>query len=242
MNILLHELNLRVLNAASFDELRDCAQEVIEAIGFKHYMYLVSLHDPSRQSGQETFSIGTYPEAWIECYMQKRYHLVDPTAVHVREHHYPLPWRNATFAAPRAAKMYAEAKSFGISAGLTCPVITPRKEVAGLGIARPGDADEAYEDSVRALPHAQLLTSYLHEAALRLLCITPEPRLEELTPRETQCLNLAAQGIGDGAIANRLGVNIRTVRFHLANVRLKLGAKTRTQMIARGIEINAIGL
>lgn len=242
MDIQLHELNLRVLTASSFDTLRDNAQQVVEALGFKHYLYLISLQDPSRHSGQKTFSIGTYPVAWIERYMEKRYHLVDPTAIHIREHHYPLPWRNATFAEPRAAKMYSEAKSFGISAGITCPVNTPHKEIAGLGLARPGDADEAYGDSLRALPHSHLLTCYLHEAILRLLQIAPEPRLEELTPREAQCLNLAALGVADGAIANRLGVNIRTVRFHLANVRLKLGATNRTQMIARGIEINAIGL
>lgn len=242
MDIHFHEHFLKVLNAPSTDALRDLVQQAVEMLGFQHYMYLLSLQDRSQPDGQRIFSLATYPAEWIEIYTANRYYLIDPAASHIRQHHYPLPWCNETFRSPKAAKMYAEARRFGISAGVTCPIVTQHKDIAGFGYAKAGDADECFADSVRSMPYGHLLASYMHEAVLRLLELHPAPRNKELTPREAQCLNLAALGINDGEIAERLGMNIRTVRFHLSNVREKLGASTRTQMIARGIEINAIGL
>ena len=242
MDAPLYEKFERILNADSVDELRELVQNVVEAMGFMHYMYLLSFQDPTQPDGYNIFSLATYPDAWIVRYTTESYHLIDPTAIHVRQHHYPLPWRNSTFSEPKAWKMYQEAKQFGVSAGVSCPIVTQQKDVAGFGYAKPGDADALFPESLASLPCGHLLSSYLHEAVTRLLDMRPRPRHAELSPREIQCLNLAAQGFADAEIAWRLGVNIRTIRFHLKNVRDKLGASTRLQMISRGIELNLIGL
>lgn len=238
----LYEAMLRVLNAETIEQLKGEAQDIIERLGFKHYMYLLSQQDPTQRDGFGLFYVATYPMEWLERYIQMDYHLIDPTAKHIRQHHYPLPWSSATFSEPKARKMYEEAKQFGISAGVTCPIVTQHKDVAGFGYAKPGDADVCFAESVASMPYGHLLSCYLHEAVMRLLDIQPKPRSAELTAREIQNLNLAAQGFADAEIAWRLGIHVRTVRFHLKNVREKLNANTRVQMISRAIELNIIGL
>lgn len=57
-----------------------------------------------------------------------------------------------------------------------------------------------------------------------------------LTPRETQVLEAMADGLTNKAIARRLGISLHTVKFHLESVFRKLGARTRTEAVARALE------
>lgn len=58
-----------------------------------------------------------------------------------------------------------------------------------------------------------------------------EALVEPLTPRETQVLELVADGLSNKAIAGALGVSDETVKFHLASVFGKLGASNRTDAV-----------
>ncbi|MCL4798512.1 MAG: alpha/beta fold hydrolase [Burkholderiales bacterium] len=58
----------------------------------------------------------------------------------------------------------------------------------------------------------------------------------ELTRREREILHLVAQGIGNAAIAERLAINVKTVRNHLTSIFDKLGVGDRAQAIVRARE------
>lgn len=53
-----------------------------------------------------------------------------------------------------------------------------------------------------------------------------------LTPPQRGLLELAARGLKDREIARQTGISERTVRFHFANVRRRLGAANRAQAVA----------
>jgi DNA-binding CsgD family transcriptional regulator len=57
---------------------------------------------------------------------------------------------------------------------------------------------------------------------------------ERLTARETEVASLLAKGYTDRDIAARLGIGRRTVETHVANVRAKLGLKSRRELLFRG--------
>jgi DNA-binding NarL/FixJ family response regulator len=52
-----------------------------------------------------------------------------------------------------------------------------------------------------------------------------------LTEREREVLHLAAEGLSNPDIANRLSISPRTVETHRANLMRKLGLKTQTDLI-----------
>jgi ATP/maltotriose-dependent transcriptional regulator MalT len=54
----------------------------------------------------------------------------------------------------------------------------------------------------------------------------------DLTPRELEVLQLVAQGLGDGEIAERLVLSPHTVHRHVANVRAKLRLPSRAAAVA----------
>ena len=62
-----------------------------------------------------------------------------------------------------------------------------------------------------------------------------EPPFEALTPREHDVLMLLAEGAGNRAIAERLGISDHTVKFHLSAIFGKLGVTTRTAAVRRAL-------
>ncbi len=56
-----------------------------------------------------------------------------------------------------------------------------------------------------------------------------------LTEREIEVFDLLARGHGDVDIGRRMGISARTVAFHVAEVRERLGAATRIQAVVAAI-------
>jgi DNA-binding NarL/FixJ family response regulator len=58
---------------------------------------------------------------------------------------------------------------------------------------------------------------------------------ESLTARELDVLHLLAEGLPNKAIALRLGISDQTVKFHVASIGGKLGARNRTDAVRLAI-------
>jgi DNA-binding NarL/FixJ family response regulator len=66
--------------------------------------------------------------------------------------------------------------------------------------------------------------------------------VETLTARETQVLELLAEGLSNKAIAGRLGISDQTVKFHVASIGGKLGAANRTEAVRLAVRRGLIAL
>ena len=62
----------------------------------------------------------------------------------------------------------------------------------------------------------------------------------DLTPREIECLELAADGKSEWEISRILGISEHTSEKHLLNAKTKLGAVNRTQAVAVAIRLGFI--
>lgn len=57
-------------------------------------------------------------------------------------------------------------------------------------------------------------------------------RQAHLTPREMDVLRLLPEGNSNKMIADELGISLPMVKFHVGNIREKLGAQDRTQVVS----------
>jgi DNA-binding CsgD family transcriptional regulator len=69
----------------------------------------------------------------------------------------------------------------------------------------------------------------------------PRAAAGPLSPREIECLRLAAAGKVDTEIGRLLTLSPRTARFHIENAKKKLGVATRAQAITEAMRRNLIG-
>jgi DNA-binding NarL/FixJ family response regulator len=65
---------------------------------------------------------------------------------------------------------------------------------------------------------------------------------EPLTPRETDVLELLAEGLANKPIAARLGISDQTLKFHVASICGKLGAANRTDAVRRAVRRGLVSL
>ena len=65
---------------------------------------------------------------------------------------------------------------------------------------------------------------------------------EELTARELDVLAALGEGLGNRAIAARLGISEHTVKFHLASIYGKLGATSRADAVRRAFRRGLVHL
>jgi DNA-binding NarL/FixJ family response regulator len=104
---------------------------------------------------------------------------------------------------------------------------------AGLAAAEAAGAHAVISRSVQASSLGVLLREITAGSVYHSFGDTrrevPEPRIEGLTGRELEVLQLVAAGLPNVAIARQLWVTEQTVKFHLSNVYRKLGVANRTQ-------------
>jgi two-component system, NarL family, nitrate/nitrite response regulator NarL len=85
-----------------------------------------------------------------------------------------------------------------------------------------------------------VLDDTLAPVALRPRSPRPAALVEPLTPRESEVLQLLAQGLANKAIAARLRISDHTVKFHVNAVLGKLGARTRTEAIVYAARLGLV--
>ena len=76
----------------------------------------------------------------------------------------------------------------------------------------------------------------LMEQVARQVPASREPRLEELTDRETEVIRLVAQGRSNQEIAGELVISEKTVKTHVSNILGKLNLEDRTQLAIYAIK------
>ncbi|MFN3928074.1 MAG: response regulator [Thermoflexus sp.] len=94
--------------------------------------------------------------------------------------------------------------------------------------------EEELVHAIRAVWRGDL---YIHPTMTRVLlkdleapAVEPVP-VEPLTPRELEVLRLIALGYTNRQIAEELGISIRTVETHRANLMGKLGLSSRVELV-----------
>ncbi|MGL5877820.1 MAG: response regulator transcription factor [Xenococcaceae cyanobacterium] len=82
--------------------------------------------------------------------------------------------------------------------------------------------------------HADAIDILLTLLPISERVVEATPPLQALTSREIEVLGMLAEGLGNKAIAKRLGISEHTVKFHVSSIFSKLNASSRTEAVTLG--------
>jgi DNA-binding NarL/FixJ family response regulator len=118
------------------------------------------------------------------------------------------------------------------------PYIRAALEAGANGyVLKSSQADEIVEAVHSVFEGKQVFDVRLSMASITS---TLSDEASQLTERERDVLQLAAQGLTNKAIGFKLSISDRTVQGHLANIYVKLGAASRTEAVTKAVSLREI--
>lgn len=176
----------------------------------------------------------TYPDTWTANYVDKGYFDIDPVLDVMRWGFLPVDWSSLCDQSVRSYPLFKEARAYGIgSQGLTIPIrgSNGERSLFSLTSRLPRREWSRLRDS--SIYEVQIVSHYLHETVFQAIGFREFDRPRRLSRRESQCLRLLAMGRISKQIAADLGISENSVKLYLRSARLKLGAVTSHQAVAR---------
>lgn len=226
---------INTLNAAtSVEELHGTCAEACKSYGFDHFLYCARI--PTSLVKPSIVIISGYPKEWRDYYNDRQYMHIDPTVVHGATRITPLRWQDIRSDDRQVRRFIGEAGEHGLRSGLSLPVHGAKGEAGMLNLA--SEQNQPPDD--RFLPDLHLFTSYLHEAARRIIEIREISPTPLLTRREVECLLWAAEGKTSWETSQILKISERTVTFHLQNAGSKLNVNNRQHAVARAVSLGLL--
>ena len=229
------------------DDVGPALRTIVRGFGFDGFMYATAKFHLRPGNDERIWFVTTLPLAWVMLYDQRAYVECDPRVLAVFDSSMPLVWDQTSERgrSARTDEFLADAAAHGVGSGVSFAVYTPlpSRNLVSLSSATPIICKERRDEIVRSLGDIVLFGQYFHELFVRGVVekgLAPASVGVPLSPRERQCLELAAQGHTSIEIGDRLGISDRTVNFHFSNMISKLGVHNRNEAIAKGARLGLL--
>lgn len=217
------------------DDLVRSFQRALDKLGFKHFA--CCSHVNPIKPPRRAIMLQNYPDSWVRDYSDMELWDIDPVFLQADRASLPFFWDSPAFRSSLTGpqqQILAEANHFGIAHGYTVPIHSPYSPAAYR--ASCSVVPDSVAMDARNYSTVQLMCCYLYDAAMRDVN-TKENEIipPELSRRERQCLELAAQGKSDWVVGKILGISERTVHNHIESAKRRLGVATRVQAIVQAL-------
>ncbi len=122
-----------------------------------------------------------------------------------------------------------------------------RRYARAWGVLSQNAGGEELAATIRALGEGlwvgtPALVRGLMRKSKRMELVSGEELPEPLTARETEVLQMIAQGLANKQVALALAISEHTVKFHLSSLYAKLNVSSRTEAIRAGLSLGLISL
>jgi LuxR family transcriptional regulator, quorum-sensing system regulator LasR len=227
------------------DALNRMLTKIVQSLGFASFTYsAISLNYQNLDS--RAFLWSSADSEWLRIYSEQSLVEIDPRQAALNTAT-PLLWDRATFPnTPQNRAFFDAAERYGQCSGISVAVRDPSPVCAVMfTLSSPVATLEDWwrNQILRELGDILTISSYVHD-----LCFSGtvarlfSPGIEDakLSRRELECLQLAAKGLISAEIALALGIGVRTVHYHIANLLTKLEASNRQEAIARAVAAGII--
>jgi DNA-binding CsgD family transcriptional regulator len=175
----------------------------------------------------------TYDESYTAIYMRDYSPLKDHAFHLCFSRRLPLDWDEARSSDTTVQRIHALAERFGIGRhGISIPIREPGVGEAMFSINFDCDDRQWNEIRQQTVNEAHLFAHYYHQRMKQVVAARPASSEFDLSPREREVLQWAAEGKTAWETAQLLGLSESAVSLYAAKAMTKLRARTKTQAVA----------
>jgi DNA-binding CsgD family transcriptional regulator len=233
--------------AGSGKPLEPVMAAIVRGFGFDSFMYAMTT-DPRPHHDSRSYVWTTLPAEWIAEYDRNAYVEVDPRITLTWGRTTPLIWDSATIDGDARVRRFLDhAGRYEIRSGVAVAFSDPTH--ARFGVAFNSSispvTEHRHREIVNNLGNLMVLTAEFHDVFMARFVrrgLPPSQEGQPLSPRERQCLQMAARGLTSADIGIKLGIAERTANFHFSNAISKLGVLNRHEAIAKALTTGQIGV
>ncbi|MFT8209523.1 MAG: helix-turn-helix transcriptional regulator [Symbiopectobacterium sp.] len=194
----------------------------------------------------EIFIASNYHDDWVKMYLDNKLQYVDPVVVMALRRCSPFVWNEdmSIFSNIKFTEVFALSRTFDIVNGYTFVLHDYDNNLVTLSLLIDKDAKNETEAEIKKnKSQLQLLLIEIHEKTVMFFDDNNKaPSLNDalFTARETEVLYWCSLGKTYSEISIILGISPRTVKFHMARVKSKLGVVNAKQAIRLSSELGLI--
>ena len=213
-------------------ELQRLFAATLQEMGIRHFACCQHLDPLSGRGAALVFQ--NYPHAWVREFSESGRYRIDPVFRFADDRMVPFRWDDPEFRASLSLvqrDILSDAADHGIVGGYTVPIHPPGLQMASCSVVPDSGVvlNRAVEQAVFTM------ACFMFDAMLRDKAECNGIRSMQLSERERQCLELAAQGKDDWSIGSLLRISERTAHNHIERAKRRLGVCTRVQVIVHAL-------
>lgn len=228
------------------DDVAPIALSIVKSFGFDGFWYGVSLALRPRQETR-IFLYCTWPEELTAIYDERAFIEIDPRVEDILRSVVPVVWDQPFYRGrSRGVDDFLDVlQRFGVASGVMCALRDHRGALAALSLSSrlPVIDDVRRVTITQHMGDILMFQRYFHELFVSGVLnelVPPFLQGAKLSPRELECLTMAARGLTGEDIAIKLGISPRTVQNHFDAIRSKLGAANRQEAIFRATQLGLL--
>ncbi len=229
------EATLRINDAV---ELKRFFEDFLGRLGLDVVAYHILVEGFKSVPLHKGFRISTFPENYVRYYLDKRCFEFDPVMEEARKRGGPIVWRDIVAKpdlTPPQRAFFDNARDFGLKDGAAFSIYGRPGEIAYFSL---GSTRHEIEFSRTELLELQAICQQMHLRFSELTRIHGSGR--KLSKRETEVLELIAQGKSNNVIGVTLGVSPNTVDTLVRRCFDKLGVTSRVEAALAGVAMGII--
>lgn len=229
------EDSLKCKNIVQFETL---TEKIKSHLNFE-YAFCTSVNKKDNELSS-VFEL-SYPKEYLSRYFDNKYYLDDHVLTELISTFQVQHWKtmDCKYQSLEMREPFViEAYEFGLEDGLTFGTIDADQEIATCF----SFSGKAIENLSRSASIIEYITPHLAEILKRVFYQKKNLTENLLSQREREVISWVKEGKSSWEIGVILGVQERTINFHISNIKRKLNASTRTQAVAIAVAKGEISI
>lgn len=231
--------------AKSLQELEQIFERIINSYGFDQFG--VQYTPPENKFKLvKPYSLATYKREWVDYYIDRDYHTIDPVILLGSKQRKPFFWDSLWAGVEMSKKQkdfFNEASDHGVEFGIGLPIPLMNTDPCVVTFM----SSFCNNKEVRAIMNERhleltLIASHFQFVVSKFFEKMKPPDAPNLTRREAECLTWAAAGKSDYEIGAILNISHRTVNSHMLSAYRKLECVSREQAVIKAVILNLISI